>query len=620
MKIYNHLFRWGVIALATSCSVKEQLTNIPASTGEISIVATTEGESETRTALDKDYSTVLWLPQDEISVFSGGNMGKFTSSNTEKAKTADFKGTLQGDESVKQRLYGLYPYDKDATIAKDVITTSLPAEQEGIPGSFADGLFISVSQTDSYEMGFKNVCSGLRFMLDREGIQCLTFLSNGGEPLAGQFSIGFGKYGEPVVNTVADGVSEVKISAPSGKTFEAGVWYYLVTLPATLEKGYTILVEGDGIQGAVRSSKPLSLNRNKFRSAKLDATRVDYKKESEYYIENDGVRAFIGQVDYSDDSNYDRSDVSKYHGTDKPNPVSLSWEGKASFIQISTSPDLSDYQEIKVDSSPASVYNLIPGVRYYYSVVAGDGSILHESCVIPEGNIRMINGVTKNMRDMGGWKAGDKTIRYGRIYRGARLDDIQSNPSAKTTLLDDLGISVDLDLRGLPSGSQGGSGEYNPWTPKDPVKYVNIKLWHYFLPSASQYQIPDIAEGSSADQYQYAIRSIIDWLKNGETVYFHCHGGADRTGTLAFLIEGLLGVSESDLSKDYELTSYAGSDRKRNGSAGWFYKPMIRYIRTFAPEKDINEQVTAWAKTRHSDKVDPLSDDEIQLLKDLMLE
>ena len=47
---------------------------------------------------------------------------------------------------------------------------------------------------------------------------------------------------------------------------------------------------------------------------------------------------------------------------------------------------------------------------------------------------------------------------------------------------------------------------------------------------------------------------------------------------------------------------------------------MIRYIRTFAPEKGINEQVTAWAKTRHSDKVDPLSDDEIQVLKDLMLE
>ena len=103
-------------------------------------------------------------------------------------------------------------------------------------------------------------------------------------------------------------------------------------------------------------------------------------------------------------------------------------------------------------------------------------------------------------------------------------------------------------------------------------------------------------------------------------MYFHCHGGSDRTGTLAFLLEGLLGVSESDLSKDFELTYYSGSSRKRNGSTGWFYKPMVQYIRSFDPNGSITDQVTAWAKTRHSDRVDPLSDQEIEDLKRLMLE
>ena len=103
-------------------------------------------------------------------------------------------------------------------------------------------------------------------------------------------------------------------------------------------------------------------------------------------------------------------------------------------------------------------------------------------------------------------------------------------------------------------------------------------------------------------------------------IYFHCHGGADRTGTLAFLLEGLLGVSESDMAKDFELTTYSNSIHRRNSEGGWFYKPMVKYIRSFAPGKTIQEQVTAWAKTSHSEEVDPLTDQEIQELKGLLLE
>ena len=33
--------------------------------------------------------------------------------------------------------------------------------------------------------------------------------------------------------------------------------------------------------------------------------------------------------------------------------------------------------------------------------------------------------------------------------------------------------------------------------------------------------------------------------------------GADRTGTVAFLINGLLGVSFADLTKDFEMTSFS---------------------------------------------------------------
>ncbi len=615
---FNRFALWAIIPVLLSCVAKEPQEEPPAPADEIVLTARFVGGTETKTVLDDDYKTVLWMPHESISVFGGGEMVKFTSDNTEKAAVVNFNGKLTGGGS--STLYGLYPYDQDATIKSGVITTSLPDTQEAKAGSFDDKLFIAVAKTDNRELGFNNVCSGFRFMLDRSDIQTVTILSNGGEPLAGKFSVGIDRDGKPTVKSVAEGVSEITLSAPGGKAFEAGVWYYIVTLPTNLEKGYTVLFEGGGVQGYVRSSEAIALNRNKFRSAKLGSDRVDYKTESDYDIENAGVRAYLENVDYSDDPDYTRSEVSNYAGSDKPEPVKLSWKGAAKTVRISTNPDLSGSWDVSVQQSPASVYNLIPGVRYFYSVLEADGSVLRESCVIPKGPNRMIYGLLKNTRDLGGWKAGDKTVKYGKIYRGANLDDIQQDASKMDIVVNRLGVGVDLDLRGLPPGSQGGSGEKNPWKSTDPVIYKNIKLWHYFVPSANKSLQVDVSPGETADQYQYAIRCIINWLKDGKVVYFHCHGGADRTGTLAFLIEGLLGVSESDISKDFELTTYSNSIHRRNCDGGWFYRGMVMYIRTFAPGKTIQEQVTAWAKTRHSTDVDPLTDEEIQELRTLMLE
>ena len=55
------------------------------------------------------------------------------------------------------------------------------------------------------------------------------------------------------------------------------------------------------------------------------------------------------------------------------------------------------------------------------------------------------------------------------------------------------------------------------------------------------------------------VAKIFEHIKEADQkpIYYHCYGGADRTGTLGFLINGLLGVSYSDLVIDFELTSYS---------------------------------------------------------------
>ena len=40
-------------------------------------------------------------------------------------------------------------------------------------------------------------------------------------------------------------------------------------------------------------------------------------------------------------------------------------------------------------------------------------------------------------------------------------------------------------------------------------------------------------------------------------IYFHCIGGADRTGTLAYVLNGVLGVARHDLETDWESTFYS---------------------------------------------------------------
>ena len=321
---------------------------------------------------------------------------------------------------------------------------------------------------------------------------------------------------------------------------------------------------------------------------------------------------FLEEVDYSNDPDYTisfaRDYRSKHGANDRPLPVKISWDGGAAArIQMSNSPLFEDAFEVPAEASPAEVFNLVPGEKYYYKVLDADGKVLKQACAVPVGPMRMINGVVGNMRDLGGWKAAGGHIAYGKLYRGAALERISDK--GREIFLKDLGISVDLDLRGIKE-SEFKVGAVMPET-------VYLKL-----PVEKNL---GRGTGNTQELYQQAIRSIIGWLGEGRAVFFHCAGGADRTGSLAFLIEALLGVSESDLSKDYELTTFGRANtRLRNYRATeeetHILYELVTYLRTFgAPGTSINDLALNWATTRHSDTVDPLTPSEIQLLRQYLL-
>lgn len=618
-----------VLLSCFACSVQpEELPELaPSQKQKERIVITAHSEEDnpggTRTMLNADDgATILWMAGDEINVFCGNQSAKFTSTLTEGTGIrTDFEGDLVPEDGALY--YGLYPYDADAVISTEgVITTFLPSVQAAVAGTFADDLFISVGRAKgsgtTLKMPFYNICSGIKFMVDRADISSLTFSANGGEALAGTFSIDFDKETDrPFVASVNDGWSpSITVTAPEGQTyFEEGIWYYLITLPVELSQGFTIEMEGNKVHASVRSAKSIILNRSRFRSAKLTSSLYD---SIDLDIEAAKVRAYLEETDYSDDLvSYSTSTISQYASSssgggggssgggpggsggggsssggsarqDLPAPVTFHWaSAQEKHLVYATDPLFLDATTVSIDASATSteIYNLIPGQTYYWKTTSGDGTLLNESTFVPVGPLRMIYSSTRNVRDMGGWKAGDKTVAYGKLYRGAEISSSDNELFVNT-----LGIDVDIDLRGKNGSQVLSEVTYLTYSP---VMFMN-------------------GNGDTADEYKKALQDIIHLLSEGQTIYFHCMAGADRTGTLAFIIGALLGVSESDLSKEFELTSFY-SKRQRTMESQYPFKELVFYLKEGFEGNTIQEKVTNWAKQNG------ITEDEIKTLKTTLL-
>ena len=93
---------------------------------------------------------------------------------------------------------------------------------------------------------------------------------------------------------------------------------------------------------------------------------------------------------------------------------------------------------------------------------------------------------------------------------------------------------------------------------------------------------------------------------------FHCSSGQDRTGTLAFLINGLLGVSPEDLVRDWEASALWKDEHdwfNRNNT----YAALLAVIGKY-PGETLNERIESYVKSTG------FSDKDIARLRQLMLE
>ncbi len=238
-----------------------------------------------------------------------------------------------------------------------------------------------------------------------------------------------------------------------------------------------------------------------------------------------------------------------------PKSIKLTWSVNGSRpknyqIEVSLNSDMSQSVKYSLSKSELTLYNLFAAKTYYWRVLFNSGTKTFGSKVFsfttqnyPPRTI-YAEGVS-NTRDIGGWTTADgKRVKQGMIYRGAKLNDITSN--GIKTMVDELGIKMDLDLR---NSSETG-GKYVSPLGTD-VNYCNVSFPYYAL--GTNTSIDDSINHE-------AIATVMGVIANPDNypIYIHCSIGRDRTGTLVSLINGLLGVSEEDLSRDYELSYFAG--------------------------------------------------------------
>jgi len=286
----------------------------------------------------------------------------------------------------------------------------------------------------------------------------------------------------------------------------------------------------------------------------------------------------------------------------RPVPVDFVWEGgtEKSVLQISGSADFKKLvRQVEGKSRKlkngrirfrAKIVNLELGRKYYWRAACGKkfSAVRTFTTVAEQPRWISVPNVT-NVRDLGGWKtASGKRIRQGMLFRGGQFDPPWTNQpggsavteAGRRVLLEDLKLHTELDLR---SGKDKGALRGIP-------RYELIPFSAYATWGGPQ------GQGIFSAEQRKQVKKIFELLADPAAypLYFHCQGGGDRTGTLAFLLETMLGVNDADCLNDYELSNLSVSGERSRLSEVW--TKFMEKLETVVPGGSRQEQVCGFLR------------------------
>ncbi|MBN1603723.1 MAG: tyrosine-protein phosphatase [Chitinispirillaceae bacterium] len=227
-----------------------------------------------------------------------------------------------------------------------------------------------------------------------------------------------------------------------------------------------------------------------------------------------------------------------------------------------------------ITDTQCAVWNLKINTNYFWMVSATDssGTVVNSAIYVfktPDLWPRMIfiEGTT-NVRDIGGRVTMDgKVVAQGLFYRSAEFNQTYTVTTRGLDQLRQLGIVSEIDLRNSSENPQ----IVMPW------------LRNFIRPVTDN--------GGGMDSYSSGLlytsgtictvfKALAD--KRNYPLILHCRIGADRTGTIAALLEALLGMSELQMGQDYIWTSLSVNGIRDTASVEW--KDLMTNLRSFDKE------------------------------------
>lgn len=241
----------------------------------------------------------------------------------------------------------------------------------------------------------------------------------------------------------------------------------------------------------------------------------------------------------------------------KPEGKIIEWKGKGDEYKIEVSSSFGKNVYYSNENSLV-LSNLYIGEDYFWSVYSSNNTLIEEgsfSTTLHAPRLIDCDGVT-NFRDIGGWVTEDGSfVKQGLIYRSARFNENESSVMTITErgkeTVKELGIRSEIDLRKTSDNENGGLA--------GSVLGDNVAYFSIPMKTGGNYLILNIEKLP-------ALFEILADYSNYPLVY-HCSIGTDRTGMVSFILNGLLGVGEEDLYKDYLFSNFAHIGAMRNKKA-----------------------------------------------------
>ncbi len=246
-----------LFAIATACS--KEVAETPYYGEDVNPNAPVfKAGIETKATLNVVNSTtakVNWANGDGLTIWNGTQTAAY--STTDSGSSATF---TTGDEfSAAANYVAIYPADGSAAFSAGSVTTTLPAAQTAVAGTFDPAASIAVATSTSTSLSFNNLVTYIQFTIPvgMNDLTSVSFKGNAGEKVAGAVTI---DTATPALTATGSATATLSGSFTEGET------YYLAVAPGNYASGYTLTIVRDSDTYEMKSTKDVTFVRSNSRN------------------------------------------------------------------------------------------------------------------------------------------------------------------------------------------------------------------------------------------------------------------------------------------------------------------------------------------------------------------